>query len=109
MTLGSLVRNGESRGGIRVPNLKSSFRFCTVLSMKPGPKFRTPLKRKLDEAGWDQKSLAEASGVPESTVSRLINGRSVPSAAHLLRLAKTLACEPWELLDDPDLAPERAS
>lgn len=68
--------------------------------------FRPPVLRFMQEAGLNQKQLATEAGVPEPTLSRFINGHNVPSAANVLRLAKTLGCEPWELLDDPTLAPE---
>lgn len=67
---------------------------------------RTPTKRLRQELDWDQKTLSEKSGVPRSTISRFERRMLTPNAANLLKIANALGVEPWELLDDPSLAPD---
>lgn len=51
------------------------------------------------QAGMSQESLALETGIERSYISRLERGLSQPSLLALLKLAKGLGCESWELLN----------
>lgn len=50
------------------------------------------------QAGMSQEALALETGIERSYISRLERGLSQPSLLALLKLAKGLGCESWELL-----------
>ena len=59
---------------------------------------RRLLKIKHNNKGYDQKELAEASGISESTISHYMKGTRTPKAENLVRLAKALDCTVDELI-----------
>jgi len=50
------------------------------------------------EIGLSQEALALETGIERSYISRLERGLSQPTLLALLKLAKGLECESWELL-----------
>ena len=53
---------------------------------------RRLLKIKHNNKDYDQKELAEASGISESTISHYMKGARTPKGENLVRLAKALDC-----------------
>lgn len=49
----------------------------------------SPLRAARRKAGFDQEQLAERSGVPQGTISRIERGQT-PNSGHALRLARAL-------------------
>lgn len=50
------------------------------------------------EQGWNQSELARRSKLPRDSISVYINGKSLPTAASLQKLANALGKEPVDLL-----------
>ena len=59
---------------------------------------RRLLKIKHNNKDYDQKELAEASGISESTISHYMKGTRTPKGENLVRLAKALDCTVDELI-----------
>ena len=55
------------------------------------------IKNKREEKGWTQVQLAEASGLPQSHVSRLESGVHSPSFTTLEKIAKALGTSVGDL------------
>jgi transcriptional regulator with XRE-family HTH domain len=73
----------------------------------------SPVRVARRRAGLDQEQLAERSGVPQGTISRIERGQT-PNSGHALRLARALGSTVEELFGhivdadavvDPDAAP----
>jgi len=60
--------------------------------------FGKTAKVKRLEIGLSQEALALETGIERSYISRLERGLSQPTLLALLKLAKGLKCESWELL-----------
>lgn len=61
------------------------------------------LKARRTLLGWNQEFLADRSGVPQTTISKIENGRFTPSLEMLLDLARGLGANPVELYHWPTL------
>lgn len=61
-------------------------------------RFANNLQIIMTDRGFNQKDLAEAIDVNESTVSRYCSGGIVPSAPVISKLAKVLRCDPTDLI-----------
>lgn len=61
-------------------------------------RFGTNLKIIMQDRGYDQKSLAEAVGVNESTISRYCSGSIVPSGPVITKIASVLRCDASDLI-----------
>ena len=61
-------------------------------------RFGTNLKIIMRDRGYDQRSLAEAVGVNESTISRYCAGSIVPSGPVITKIASVLRCDPTDLI-----------
>lgn len=49
------------------------------------------IRQEIDGRGWNQKALADKSGIPKATISRLVNGQvDEPELSTLMRLSDTL-------------------
>ncbi len=70
----------------------------------------SPVRAARRKAGLDQEQLAERSGVPQGTISRIERGQT-PNSGHALRLARALGSTVEELFGhiveaaDIDVAP----
>ncbi len=62
--------------------------------------FSARLKRLRIDAGFTQKDLERASGIPKSRISRYENGHLLPSFQGLRRLARSLGVPESELLGE---------
>mgnify|MGYP004657051709 CR=1 FL=1 len=56
----------------------------------------------MHERGYSQGDLAEESGLDESSISRYINQRRLPSIRAIINIAYTLDCNVDELIDFGD-------
>lgn len=61
-------------------------------------RFAKRFKRALDEYNLTQKMLSERTGITEANLSLYSNGRAIPSAMTLSKLAKAIGCSADELL-----------
>ena len=61
--------------------------------------FSIRLNRKMRDAGMGTEELAERLGVARGTVSRWLNGRTIPGGYILMRIAQELQCSTNELFD----------
>lgn len=59
---------------------------------------RRLLKIKHNNKDYDQKELAEASGISESTISHYMKGTRTPKGDNIVKLAKALECTTDELM-----------
>lgn len=57
----------------------------------------TPLKRLLFERGIKQEWLAQQTGLPANTISRIVNGRSEPTLRTARAIARVLGVSIEEL------------
>ena len=55
------------------------------------------LKTLMDEYGYSQKELAEASGVSEASISRYIKAERMPTLVSLFNISMALDCEPHDI------------
>lgn len=67
--------------------------------------FQQRLQELMDNVGVSQTQLSDATGIDRSKLNRLVNGKSEPSVAELLKLAKYFNLPPagivcTELLED---------
>lgn len=62
-------------------------------------KFSNNLKRKLRNVGMTQDLLAFETGISVVTINKYINGKSIPSAYNLRKIANALKCSLYELTD----------
>lgn len=66
--------------------------------------FSRRLKRLAHQKGrYDQKELAERSGISEVTISYYMNGMCLPKMSNIVKLAQALDCSTDELImvDEP--------
>ena len=72
------------------------------LEMDSNGKYRGPIQRKfrdwVDDSGLTQKQIAEASGMPKPTISKLVKGRKKLTANDLEKISNGLGIEPSEIL-----------
>jgi len=59
--------------------------------------FASKLRKKMRVKGMSGKELAARSGISESRISQYLNGKTVPSAVAVARLALALECSVSEL------------
>ena len=62
--------------------------------------FSKRLCQRIYDMGMDQKDLAIAADISESSISRYCNGIRVPDAYDLSKIAEALCCEVSDLTDD---------
>lgn len=55
------------------------------------------LHKKLKEAGFNQKSLSRQTGIQESTISNIMNGKWNPSVREKKKIEKILGSIEWKL------------
>ena len=60
------------------------------------------LRRKMYLSGVTQKELSDRTGIPQSNISKYINGRLMPSLKNVVNLAYALNCDVRELCDFGD-------
>ena len=61
--------------------------------------FAIVLKRKMKDRFMTQKILADRSGITTVSINGYINGRTMPTARNIQRLADALECSVSELID----------
>lgn len=59
--------------------------------------FRRNFKWIIFQKGLSQKEVADLTGIPESTISRYVNGKREPNYKGMLKLIKGLGCTAIEL------------
>lgn len=62
-------------------------------------KFSNNLKRKLRNVGMTQDLLAFETGISVVTINKYTNGKSMPNAYNLRKIANALKCSLYELTD----------
>ena len=62
-------------------------------------KFSNNLKRKLRNIGMTQDLLAFETGISVVTINKYTNGKSIPNAYNLRKIANALKCSLYELTD----------
>ena len=65
-------------------------------------RFASKLERLLDEWGMTQKDLAEETGIAESTISRCLSGKYIPTIRTIVNIGYALDCDVEELIDFHD-------
>lgn len=65
--------------------------------------FGNNLKEIMDEKGYSQNDLSEATGISQSSISKYINGQQIPNAITIVNLSYTLDCDIYELIDFGDM------
>lgn len=76
-------------------------RFDGISEIRQGEwtiRFAQRFTRALDEHNLTQKMLSERTGITEANLSLYSNGRAIPSAMTLSKLAKAIGCSADELL-----------
>lgn len=61
--------------------------------------FSRRLTKKMSYAYMTQEKLAELTGISTSTLSKYMNGKSIPSAYNMRRIARALKCSSAELTE----------
>lgn len=64
--------------------------------------FSDSLRCHMRLAGMGQRELAALSGIPQSSISRYIQGTRMPSAMAILNIAYALDCQISDLIDFGD-------
>ena len=59
--------------------------------------------------GWNQETLAEKAGVTKNTISDIETGQKFAHANTLVKLAKALQTEVYELLKPDNVMPDKAT
>lgn len=59
------------------------------------------VRRLLNARGWSQNELARKTGEKQATINRICNGRNMPSAAILSRIAEAFDVSLDRLVDEP--------
>lgn len=67
--------------------------------------FGRRLKSLMLERGWNQSELARYADMGRDNVSGYINGKYLPNAKHLHKLARALHVDPQTLLPDTEALP----
>ncbi len=62
--------------------------------------FKERVEARLNELGWDQKTLAKKLGVKPPSVSQALVGN--PGIETIFKYAEALDCQPWELIKSDD-------
>ena len=65
--------------------------------------FKNNLVTTMDEKGYSQKDLSYETGLSEMTISRYVNGQSMPKLSALFNIAIVLDCELEELVGYVDM------
>lgn len=60
--------------------------------------FTRRLSYLLERECMSQSQLAAYTGIAQSTISRYVNGVSLPNGAHLYSLCEALRCDTYDLL-----------
>jgi transcriptional regulator with XRE-family HTH domain len=63
------------------------------------------LKKIMEAKGLSQNRLHELSGISQSSVGRIMEGKVAPRVDSIDAIAKAIGCQPWQLLV-PDLDPQ---
>ena len=61
------------------------------------------LKEIIEESGYPQIEVADETGLSQTTISRYINGKQMPSVKAIVNLAYILNCDIRELMDFGDM------
>ena len=56
----------------------------------------------IKESGYSQREVADMTGIMQSTISKYMNGKMMPSIKNIVNLAYTLNCDVRELCDFGD-------
>lgn len=82
--------------------MKSPKKTAAAQADNPKPLNRTDFARKLYNLmlakGWRQSELARRAGLPRDSISTYIRGKTLPTSASAVKLAKALGVEAEELL-----------
>ena len=65
--------------------------------------FKNNLVTTMEEKGYSQKDLSYETGLSEMTISRYVNGQSMPKISALFNIAMVLDCELEELVGYVDM------
>lgn len=65
--------------------------------------FKNNLVTTMEEKGYSQKDLSYETGLSEMTISRYVNGQSMPKLSALFNIAMVLDCELEELVGYVDM------
>ena len=65
--------------------------------------FRNNLIDMMEEKGYSQKDLSYETGLSEMTISRYVNGQSMPKLSALFNLAVVFDCELEDLVGYVDM------
>ena len=65
--------------------------------------FKNNLVTTMEEKGYSQKDLSYDTGLSEMTISRYVNGQSMPKLSALFNIAMVLDCELEELVGYVDM------
>lgn len=61
--------------------------------------FSDKLKRLLEEWGMTQKELSEETDLSESTISRCLSGKYIPTVRTIINIGRALGCDSEDLID----------
>ena len=56
----------------------------------------------IKESGYSQREVADMTGIMQSTISKYMNGKMMPSVKNIVNLAYALNCDIRELCDFGD-------
>ena len=56
----------------------------------------------IKESGYSQREIADMTGIMQSTISKYMNGKMMPSVKNIVNLAYALNCDIRELCDFGD-------
>lgn len=56
----------------------------------------------IKESGYSQREVADMTGIMQSTISKYMNGKMIPSVKNIVNLAYALNCDIRELCDFGD-------
>lgn len=56
----------------------------------------------IKESGYSQREVADITGIMQSTISKYMNGKMMPSVKNIVNLAYALNCDVRELCDFGD-------
>ena len=57
----------------------------------------------IKESGYSQREVADMTGIMQSTISKYMNGKMMPSVKNIVNLAYALNCDIRELCDFGDI------
>lgn len=72
----------------------------TVTENEYRKQFAQRLRRIMYMRSFNQQRLSEASGISEHTLSKYMNGKSLPNTYTLFRLSRALSCDVVHILPD---------